>query len=54
MTFIVDVFPKLRTLKNVVQQMSKKSRFRGPLDKQHGNGDQTMLKSGRHQSYHIF
>ena len=34
--------------------MSKKSRFRGPFDKQHGNGDQTMLKSERHQLYHIF
>ena len=39
MTFIVDVFPKLRTVKNVVKQMSKKSRLRGPFDKQHGKGD---------------
>ena len=29
--------------------MSKKSRFRGPFDKQNGKGDQAVLKSERHQ-----
>ena len=28
--------------------MSEKSRFRGPLDKQHGKQDQTLLKSEGH------
>ena len=54
MTLIADIFPKLRTPKNVVKQLSKKSRVRGPFDKQHGKGDQTRLKSERHQLYHFF
>ena len=54
MTLIVDVFPKLRTPKNVVKQLSKKSRVIGPFDKQHGKGDQTRLKIERHQLYQIF
>ena len=53
MTLIADVFPKLWTPKNVVKQWSKKSRVRGPFDKHHGNGDETNLKSERHQLYHI-
>ena len=32
---IADVFPKLRTLKNVVGQMSIKSRLKGAFHKQH-------------------
>ena len=39
MTLIV--IPKLRTPKNVVKQISKKSPFRGPFEKQHAKGDQT-------------
>ena len=31
MTFIADLFAKLRTPKNVVRYMSKESRFKGPL-----------------------
>ena len=54
MTLIADIFPKLGTPKNVVKQLSKKSPIRGPFDKKHGKGDQTMLKSERHQLYHIF
>ena len=34
MTFIADLFPKLRTPKNVVRYLSKKSRFKGPFDRQ--------------------
>ena len=34
--------------------MSKKSRFRGPYDKQHGKGDQTLLKPEPNQLYHIY
>ena len=54
MTLVADVFWKLRTPKNVVKEVSKKSLFRGPFDKQHFKGDQIMLKSERHQVYHIF
>ena len=36
-------FPKLRTPKNVVRYMSKKSCFRGPFDKQHAKRAQTLL-----------
>ena len=36
MTFIVEIFPILRTPKNVVRYMSKKSRFKGPFYRQHG------------------
>ena len=39
------MFRKLRIPKNVVKEMSKKSCFRGPFDKQHGKWDQTVLKS---------
>ena len=35
MTLIADSFPKLRTPKNVVRHISKKSRFKGPFDRQH-------------------
>ena len=35
MTLIADVFPELRTPKNVVKEISKKSPFRGPFQKQH-------------------
>ena len=41
MTLIADVIPKLRTPKNVVKQVSKKSPFRGPFETQHAKGDQT-------------
>ena len=33
---MADVFAKLLTLKNMVRSMSKKSRFRGSFEKQHG------------------
>ena len=53
MTFIADVFPKLRTTKNVVKEISRVSHFRGPFDKQHVMGDQTLLNPERHNLYHI-
>ena len=43
---IADFFPKLRTPENVVRYMSKKSRFAGPFDRQHGKRVQTLLRSG--------
>ena len=51
---MADIFPILRTPKSVVKQISKKSPFRQPFEKQHVNGDQTILKSERHHLYHIY
>ena len=45
MTLRADLFPKLRTPKNVVRYMSKKSRFKLPFDRQHGKRVQTLLRS---------
>ena len=53
MTLIADLFAKLRTLKNVVRYLSKKSRFKGPFDRQHGKPVQTLLRSGSQDRYHI-
>ena len=47
MTLIADVFPKLRSPKNVVRYMSKKSHFRKPFDRQHVKRAQTLLQSER-------
>ena len=53
MTFIVDLFPKLRTPKNVFRYLSKKSRFKGTFDRQHGKRVQTLLGSESKYRYHI-
>ena len=53
MTLIADLFPKLRTPKNVVRYMSNKSRFKGPFDRKHSKLVQTLLQSERHHRYHI-
>ena len=53
MTFIADLFPKLRTPKNLVRYMSKKSRFQGPFDRQHGKRVQTLLRSEPQHRYDI-
>ena len=53
MTLIADLFLKLRTPENVVRYMSKKSRFKGPFDRQHGKRVQTLLRSERQHRYHI-
>ena len=53
MTFIADLFPKLRTPKNVVRYLSKKSRFKGPFDWQHGKHVQTLLSSEPQHRFHI-
>ena len=53
MIVIADLFPKLRTPKNVVRCKSKKSRFKGPFDRQHGKRVQTLLRSERQHRYHI-
>ena len=53
MTFIADLFPKLRTPKNVVRYLSKKSRFKGSFDWQHGKRVPTPLQSEPQHRYHI-
>ena len=53
MTLIADLFPKLRTPKNVVRYISKKSRFKGPFDGQHGKRVQTLFRSKPQHRYHI-
>ena len=45
MTVIADSFPKLRTPQNVVRYMCKKSRLKGPFERQHGKRVQTLLRS---------
>ena len=52
-TLIADLFAKLRTPKNVVRYLSKKSRFKGPFDRQHGKRVQTLLQSEPQHRYHI-
>ena len=54
MALNANVFPKLRTSKNVVRWTSKKCRFRVPFKKQHGKRAQTLFKSERRQFYHIY
>ena len=54
MTLRADLFPKLRTPENVARQMSKKSRFKGPFDREHGKWVQTLLRSGEKHRYHIY
>ena len=54
MTLIADLFPKLRIPENVVRYMSKKSRFKGPFDRQHGKRVQTQLQSGQQHFHHIY
>ena len=53
MTLIADLFSKLRTPKNVVTYLSKKFRFKGPFDRQHGKRVQTLLRSEPQHRYHI-
>ena len=54
MTLIADFFPKLRTPENVARYISKKSRFKGPFDRQHRKRIQTLLRSGQQHCYHIY
>ena len=53
MTLIADLFPKSRIPENVIRYMSKKSRFKGPFDRQYGKRVQTLLESERQHRYHI-
>ena len=54
MTLVADVIPNLQTPKSMDKSMSKKSRFRGTFEKQHGTWAQTLLKSERKDLYQIY
>ena len=54
MNLTADVFPILRTPKNMVRSMPRKSRFRGSDKKQHGECAQTLFRFERHLLYHIY
>ena len=54
MTLIADFLPNLRTLENVARYMSKKSRFKGPFDREDGKRIQRLLRSGQQHCYHIY
>ena len=54
MSLIADVFPKLRTPKNMVISMSKMSRFKGSFGKQHGKRAQKLVKFPWQHLYHIY
>ena len=53
MTLIADLFPQLRTPKNVLRYMSKESCFKGPFDRQYGKRVQTLLRSEPQHRYHF-
>ena len=54
MTLIADFFPKLRTPENVARYMSKKSRFKGPFEREDGKRIQTQLRSEQQHCYHFY
>ena len=43
-TFITYIIPKLPTTKNLLRQMSKSSRFREPVDRQHGKWAEALIQ----------
>ena len=45
MTLIAYVFPKLKTTKNMLRQMSKSSRFREPVDRRHDKWAEALIQS---------
>ena len=54
MTLIAYLFLRLRSAKNVDRYMSKKSRFRLPLQKEHGKRLSTLFKFEQQHLYHIY
>ena len=54
MTIIANVFPKVRTPKNVAREMSKKCCFTVPFNKQHGKNSKTLFKSERRHLRQIY
>ena len=54
MTLIAQIFPTLRTPKNMVRSISKRSRFYWSFGKQHGKRAKTLLKFQWQHPYHIY
>ena len=54
MTLKAYFFLTLRTSKNVVRYMCKKSRFRIPFQKEHGKRVSTLFKFEQQHLYHIY
>ena len=52
MIVTTNVFPKFKTSKYVVRQISKKCRFRTTFDSQHDKEPQRPVKSAWHHFYH--
>ena len=53
-TLITDIFPQLRTQKDLVRSMFKKSNFKGFFNQQHGKCAQTLLKCQGQLLWHIY
>ena len=53
MTLLANLFPKLRTSEKGVRYMSKKSRFKGPFNRQHGERVQTLLRPEQRHRHRI-
>ena len=54
MNHLAYIFPKLQTVRDVVRQMPKNSRFRRLFEKWHGKQSQTLLKSAWQHLYRIY
>ena len=54
MTLIGYVFPKLRTAKDTVWQVSINARFRRPFNKEHAEWSKTLSNSAQQHLYDIY
>ena len=54
MTLIAGLFSELPARKNMIREMSNKSCFRGPFNRQHLKWAETLLQSERQHHYTIF
>ena len=54
MIVIVNVFPKLQTVKDLVRPLSKQRCFPAPVDSQHVEARQTLVKSARRDIHQFF
>ena len=53
MIVIANIFPKLKTAKNLVKSLSRKHRFRTSFESQRVNGCQTLVKSAWEHLFQI-
>ena len=54
MTLVADVFLEISAPKNMVSQMSRKTCFKGPLDREHCKWVETLLQSEWQHLYDIY